>query len=69
MPSNGGNMKSKIMEKTKCIKCGILIDYEPKMCCNGSDCGCMGLPIEPPVCDKCFDDLYSIKVEQIDRCE
>lgn len=22
-------------------------------CCSGRDCGCMGMPIEPPICDKC----------------
>jgi len=22
----------------------------PPMCCNGMDCGCQGLPIEPPLC-------------------
>jgi hypothetical protein len=26
------------------------------MCCNGRDCGCMGLPVEPPVCSRdCYD--------------
>lgn len=27
--------------------------YEPITCCSGRDCGCMGLPTEPPVCLKC----------------
>ncbi len=27
---------------------------EPKFCCSGSDCGCMGLPIDPPYCDECL---------------
>lgn len=22
-------------------------------CCTGRDCTCMGLPIEPPLCDEC----------------
>lgn len=31
---------------------------EPKMCCSGRDCGCMGLPTEPIVCSKqCYDNL------------
>lgn len=24
----------------------------PKMCCDGRECGCMGMPIEPPVCSE-----------------
>ena len=32
--------------------------YDPKMCCNGFECGCMGRPTEPPVCsEKCWNDL------------
>jgi hypothetical protein len=37
-----------------CAICGK--DIEIKMCCSGinRDCGCMGQPIEPPVCcDEC----------------
>lgn len=31
---------------------------EPKMCCNGYECGCMGMPIDPIVCDeKCYGKL------------
>lgn len=41
----------------KCITCGEpLPDYVPLMCCSGRDCGCMGLPSEPPVCSsECLD--------------
>lgn len=28
-------------------------NYEPMMCCSGRDCGCLGLPTEPPYCIKC----------------
>ena len=32
---------------------------EPEMCCNGYECGCMGQPIEPPVCSlECFMVVY-----------
>lgn len=45
-------------EYTQCICCGtIIIDYVPEICCSGFDCGCLGLPINPPVC--------SIECEQI----
>lgn len=27
--------------------------WEPMSCCSGSNCGCMGLPINPPLCDNC----------------
>lgn len=38
-------------EYTHCICCdAIIIDYVPEMCCSGIECGCLGLPIDPPVC-------------------
>lgn len=45
--------------KLKCQVCGeIFFDEEPKMCCSGRDCGCMGLPIDPIVCSqKCFENI------------
>ncbi len=31
------------------------------MCCSGRDCGCMGMPSEPPVCsEKCYK-IYTMK--------
>lgn len=34
------------------------IEIEVRMCCNSSDCGCMGLPIDPPICsNECYDKL------------
>ncbi len=27
--------------------------WNPKMCCGGHECGCMGKPIEPPCCIAC----------------
>ena len=36
-----------------CENCGKRI--EVRMCCSGRECGCMGLPIDPPVCsDVCY---------------
>lgn len=33
---------------------------EPRMCCNGRECGCMGMPIDPPICsEKCYDIYMS----------
>lgn len=29
---------------------------EPQYCCNGFDCGCQGLPIDPPFCsNECYE--------------
>jgi hypothetical protein len=41
-------------EKGFCSECGKEIEVE--MCCSGHECGCMGLPVEPPVCSsECYD--------------
>ena len=43
-----------------CQICGrTLPDYEPQWCCNGTDCGCRGLPINAPYCDECWNILMS----------
>lgn len=40
--------------KSNCDICGA--DIEVYMCCDGSMCGCMGMPVEPPVCStECYD--------------
>ena len=43
------------MSTQTCYRCGEAYEgeYEPQMCCSVSDCGCRGLPSEPPLCDKC----------------
>ncbi len=39
----------------KCLICGGEVPYEPEMCCDGRDCGCRGMPIDPPICgDRCW---------------
>lgn len=36
-----------------CLICGkSVLDYEPEMCCDGRECGCMGQPTNPCVCSK-----------------
>jgi hypothetical protein len=33
-------------------------DYDPKMCCSGHECGCMGMPTEPCICsEECWKAL------------
>lgn len=45
----------------KCMYCEAeFIGDEPKYCCSGKDCGCMGQPIDPVVCSKgCYEMLMS----------
>jgi hypothetical protein len=31
---------------------------EPIFCCNHPTCGCMGRPIDPPLCEKCYDKYF-----------
>ena len=33
-------------------------DFEPQYCCDGRECGCHGMPIEPPICSaECWEIL------------
>lgn len=45
----------------KCVGCGEVEVGEPEYCCNGRECGCMGKPIDPPLCDACFDKFMRPK--------
>ena len=51
--------------KYYCLGCDTeLKDFEPKFCCSGlqEQCGCMGLPIDPPICDKeCWERYMNKK--------
>jgi len=43
-----------------CVVCGKPADEASQFCCDGRDCGCMGLPIDPPLCsDECSDIFYN----------
>jgi len=56
---------------TKCYKCNNqLTGQEVKWnienaeyCCNGSNCGCRGLPISPPFCFTCTIEIQSEYIE------
>ena len=50
------------MKKDKgefCEVCGAFVkDFEYQICCNGFECGCMGLPVEPCVCSMtCWEEI------------
>ena len=50
-------------QKGFCDVCGT--EIEVNMCCSGHECGCMGLPTEPPVCsEKCYDILMSKEYQE-----
>ncbi len=48
--------------KGNCEICGKEIEIQ--MCCNGRECGCMGLPIEPPVCSDQCEQQYMDKIRK-----
>jgi hypothetical protein len=54
----------------KCTVCGAdVTDYEPEYCCTSismdSPCGCMGLPIEPPLCSvECAEKVFGKAVKE-----
>lgn len=59
----------------KCYYCGAEMTgeevsrwiKETPVCCNGFECGCMGLPTEPPICDKCIREFEAIECDRIER--
>lgn len=81
--ASNGQQHSTIQEKfliklttLSCMSCGVQWEgEEPKMCCSGRDCGCMGLPIDPVLCgekecnDKFFKKKQPIAIIKIDGIE
>ena len=50
-------------QKGFCDVCGT--EIEVNMCCSGHECGCMGLPTEPPICsEKCYDTFMSKEYQE-----
>ena len=46
------------MSEKPCLVCGKDVpDYKPEYCCNGTDCGCRGLPTEPCVCPEHWEEF------------
>lgn len=43
------------LESEPCEKCGTpVVGYVAEYCCNGRECACMGWPVEPCWCEKCW---------------
>ncbi len=55
-------------DKHYCWNCGIIEIPEPVRCCSGRDCGCMGMPIEPPFCSEKCQKEYAVKIQE-ECCE
>ena len=52
-----------------CMICGVPIHVQ--MCCDGRECGCMGQPVEPPLCssERCwnvFEEIQTLNREKRD---
>lgn len=58
---NKAMQREPIVYVYKCELCGKPVkDYEPEYCCNGNECGCMGLPLEPCYCSQeCLDAIMN----------
>lgn len=48
-----------------CVICGR--EIEIRRCCGGKDCGCMGLPIDPPVCSKKCEEKYKDELRNTEK--
>lgn len=48
-----------------CEVCGKFVSgFEYQMCCDGTECNCMGMPIDPCVCsDECLHNLIKQRKE------
>jgi hypothetical protein len=49
-----------LMEEWDCEICGEPLgpDYKPAMCCSGFECGCRGMPTNPPICSQaCWEKM------------
>lgn len=55
-----------MLKKGQCTGCLINIkvpkDYVPEYCCDGRECGCMGLPNNPMLCDVCEEKAFGKRV-------
>lgn len=54
------------MKIVKCVVCRKPVEasdnYEVEYCCDGSNCGYLGEPLNPVFCSKCSDDLLYFSI-------
>lgn len=56
-----GGAGGEVMDRVECQICGVaVLGYEPQYCCSGQECACEGLPIEPPLCEACWADMFAV---------
>lgn len=58
----GGGMSEPVSSAGwQCECCGRPVPgFTPTYCCDGTECGCNGMPIEPCVCSEaCYDAIMS----------
>lgn len=60
-PLDNSQHDAKLLVMCSCMVCGTeFLGEEPKFCCSGRECGCMGMPIEPIACSQsCYDKLMN----------
>lgn len=57
-----GNYYEKAFNGNDCEKCGDFVEgFSYDFCCSGSDCGCLGLPVDPCLCEKFYDEVFKPK--------
>lgn len=55
--------------ENQCYECGkVAAGYEPIFCCNDTECGCMGAPINPPICAECVKEAQERAEELMELC-
>lgn len=55
-------------EKGFCDVCGY--EIEVNRCCSGYECGCMGMPTEPPICsEECYNTFMSKEYQDKKKTE
>jgi hypothetical protein len=48
-------------DMSPCLSCGQALSYTTEVCCStaNAECGCNGAPVEPQLCDNCFDKVIN----------
>lgn len=47
-----------VERSTICLVCNKQFMWTPAYCCSGTDCGCRGMPIEPPLCSTDCEKIF-----------
>lgn len=61
------------MKKIICSICRQDIDVDTGFsfdsACSDENCGCMGILVNPHICDSCENDLFGVRKEEADNTE